>query len=167
MAKIPELKKIDFDKGWFDAGGKRYYIQSNLSFERYKKYIEFQHKLAFGATVEQHITFVNYVVSVLSGPLTGMALHKVLENAMNVQNAYKNFVADKMDPVFEFLTLFINRADEDVTVWDERIAKEKVNDWSTAGYDPHDFFLLLGMLSPTLREKYLPSLNAEEADEEE
>ena len=155
----PSLKRIDFEKGWFEAGGKTYYIQTSLSFNRYKKFIQFHHQLAFGADVSAHLKFVEFVLSTLSGPLTGMNIHRIYENAMNVQNAYKNFIAKDMQPVFEFLSLFINYAGEDISQWDERLAQEKINDWKD--YDVNDFSLLLSMLLPDLRQKYQPSFDGD------
>jgi len=51
----------------------------------------------------------------------------------------EKLAAQNYDRYMEFCTFFILRNDEDYTVWDARIAEEKVNDWRRDIY-PKDFF---------------------------
>lgn len=154
MGKISALKRIDFSKGYFDANGVRYHIYDSVSFGRYKEYVKFQHYFAFGALPADHMKFIDFAIQQLSGPLTGMTIHKVLENAMNVKEAYSGFIDSEYDRYFEFCTLFVNREDEDLTTWSKTLAASKIDDWNKSLYDPADFFFLAGNMSAELRRKY-------------
>lgn len=168
MGKISALKRIDLTKGYFDANGHRYHIYDSVSFGRYKEYVKFQHYFAFGALPADHIKFIDFAIQQLSGPLTGMTIHKVLENALNVKEAYSSFLDSEYDRYFEFCTLFINREDEDIATWSKTLAASKIDDWNEALYDPADFFFLAANMSAELRRKYslLPREEGEDQDSE-
>lgn len=169
MGKVPTLKRIDFKKGYFDANGVRYHIYDSVSFGRYKEYVKFQHYFAFGALPADHIKFIDFAIQQLSGPLTGMTIHKVLENAINVKEAYSDFIDNEYDRYFEFCTLFVNREDEDLTTWTKSLAASKIDDWNKSLIDPADFFFLAGNMSSELRRKYslLPHVAASDPDDKE
>jgi len=50
----------------------------------------------------------------------------------------------------QICALFLNRADEDVKVWNEAVINEKIDDWLSAGVDYQDFFQLAVRLVPGL-----------------
>jgi hypothetical protein len=163
----PKINRIDFSKGQFKANGKTYYIQDSLTISRWKMYQRFQHVLAFNGTPEDHLEFVEFIIKILSGPVSGMAIHKILENALNIKDMYKTFISSEPDHWFKFAALFINREGEDVAVYDETIEKSKIADWTEAGIDAQDFFLLCARQSKALRVKYLQSPHLMTGEEEE
>lgn len=168
MGKVPTLKRIDFKKGYFDANGVRYHIGNSVSFGRYKEYVKFQLYFAGGFTIEEMKSYIDFVIQQVSGPVTGMANHKVLEASINKQEAIKNFIDSEYDRYFEFCTLFINREDEDITTWSKSLAASKIDDWNKGLLDPADFFLLAANMSSELRRKYsllLPSEDGQDAPE--
>lgn len=154
----PQASRIDPEKGWFIANGRKYYVQDVLTMGRLKHYKRLMHVLAFGATVEDHIKFVKFVIAQMSGPVTFLATHKILENAYNVEKSYTDFIHDETDPWFRFGALFINREGEDISAYDEKVVQSKINDWIKEGLDTNDFFLLCVRQEPILRVKYLKSL---------
>lgn len=153
----PQLSKIDPKKDWFIANGNKYYIQDDVAMGRYSMYQKLRHITAFGVAPEDHIKFIDFVIKMLSGPLTGNTIHKTLENAYNVKDRYKSFVDDDIEPWFRFGALFVNREGEDISVWDEIVVKSKINDWMTEGISTNDFFLLIARQSPDLRIKLIES----------
>ena len=53
-----------------------------------------------------------------------------------------------------FCTLFINREDEDITVWDERLAMAKIEDWKKAGLSMSLFFSFTKTALPQYKKIY-------------
>lgn len=155
--RIPQSLKIDVEKGWFIANGNKYYIQDTITMGRYKEYKKLSHILTYGATPEELHSFVKFVIAQHSSPLTGMTIHRVLERAFNLEDAYKSFLNNDPDPWFRFGALFINREGEDITTSDEKVIRAKIDDWISAGVDANDFFLLCARQLPNLRIKYTQS----------
>lgn len=155
--RIPQLKRIDLEKNWLIANGNKYWIQDSVSVGRYGRYLKGQHILTYGATVEDHLKFVDFVITQLSGPLTGMTVHKILQNAFNVKDRYKNFIHDDTDEWLRFATLFINKEGEDISVYDEKVMQSKMQDWKAEGFDMQDFFLLCARQLPVLRIRLMQS----------
>lgn len=164
----PLPTKIDPNKDWFIANGRKYFIQDYLTMGRLKHYKRMLHVLAFGAEVGDHLKFVDFVIDQMSGPVTFLATHKLLENAFNVKDAYKSFVQDDTEPWYRFGALFINREGENVAEWDEKVVQSKINDWTKEGLDVESFFFICARQEPLLRVKYLqshPGLSMQEPDE--
>lgn len=166
----PLPTKIDPNKDWFIANGRKYYIQDYLTMGRLKHYKRMLHILAFGAEVGDHLKFVDFVINQMSGPVTFLATHKLLENAFNVKEAYKSFIHDDIDPWFRFGALFVNREGENVAEWNETVVKSKIDDWIKEGIDVDSFFFICARQEPILRVKYLksqPGLNMTDDPEKE
>lgn len=161
----PTPVKIAPNAESFIANGKTYHIQNYLTMGRLKPYKQMLHTLAFGAGVEDHKKFLDFVIAQLSGPVTFLATHKILENAFNAVKAYESFVSDDVEPWFRFGALFINREGEDVARWDESIVKSKIDDWIKEGIDVESFFFICARQEPILRVKFLRSVPGLQKDD--
>lgn len=169
MGKISTLKRIDFNKGYFDANGVRYHIYDSVSFGRYKEYVKFQHYFAYGTTPQQVYESDKQNLAHLSGPALFLGVHKVMESLLNRIESFENFVDSEYDRYFEFCTLFVNREDEDLTTWTKSLAASKIDDWNKGLLDPADFFFLAGNMSNELRRKYslLPHVEGSDQGKDE
>lgn len=153
----PLPAKIDPDKDWFIANGRKYYIQDFITMGRYRDYKRLLHILVFGASPQDHVKFLDFVIQQMSGPVTFLATHKILENAFNAKNAMTDFIEEKPEPWFLFGTLFINREGENIATWDEKVVRSKIDDWMKEGIDVDSFFFICARQEPLLRAKYLKS----------
>lgn len=81
--------------------------------------------------------------------------HALLGKHLIDNRIYFSFNESKIDPVLMMCALFINREDEDRSVYDENFMKEKVKDWREEGLDVLPFFECLILRSPTLKQGYI------------
>ena len=115
----------------------------------------------FGTMQQKEISCLNY--HSINNPIE---YQKSLVEALNKQNfaLLGKLLYDKQyhyslnksnsDYILEFCAVFIYREDEDMAVYDERIAKEKIKDWKDNNIDVMPFFTLSVMASQTLSTAY-------------
>jgi hypothetical protein len=143
-----ELRKVDFKEGMFECGGRTFYLQDSLSFNRFRVMehlaIEFGLSRDFAEVykdlkkLEGHLqTGKNYVDAavLLSNIIGGVAL-----------------IDTKDAPALRMCALFINEKDEDTTVYDEMKEKDKIACWGRE-LDVSPFF----HLAASLVDGYLPA----------
>lgn len=155
------LKKLDIEQGWFEANGVKYIVENSLSTGRFKDYEKLQHHIGFGVDFQSAFNTMKDVYEMLNK-------QKFADCAVKIHN-YINGISQKLDdrvnPAFYMCTLFMNREGEDLTKWDEELAKRKIEDWHKEGYDVQDFFSFAVQqvtgLSLAYAEVSLSSLQAE------
>lgn len=139
-----ELKRIDFDKKEFVANGKTYYLQlDGLSVGRFRHYERFVQFATFGTDfMSMFETLKQIFQAATSGVDVLKALKDIGDLSYNQMAVIKDRNEQQYSGILMMCTLFINRADENIADWDERIANEKIQDWVQEGINVQDFFLL-------------------------
>lgn len=152
--QAPALKKINFDQKEFTGkSGEVYYIQEHLSISRLEVYQRMEVEATFGTSFDSMFgAFRKIYDAVGSGNDVMKALRTVTEIAYNQMNTIKNFHLHDHHRILMFCTLFVNRAGENISAWDENLAKEKVADWDE--YDVADFFFLAARGISGFKEAY-------------
>jgi len=142
------LKRIDFEKGVFESNGNKYYIAPlEMPYNRLVKFSQLQSEITRGVKLEDAAKFIYDVYNEMKKGEDGThkesfmsAFEKIADFVKSMEGFNpEKLAAQNYDRYMEFCTFFILRNDEDYTVWDARIAEEKVNDWRRDIY-PKDFF---------------------------
>lgn len=141
--EAPKFKRIDFKSGKFIANGKTYYIQDKLSIARHIQYEHQAPQVMYGmSTTRTQQSFTEIYNALGTGNSVMGSVQKAMEICINQLFALKSYDERPVPLVYRFCALFVNRADEDVTKWDENIAMDKINDWTKEGLVREDFFFL-------------------------
>lgn len=150
------LKKIDIiANGEFVANGKTYFLEPQISIERFKKMNEFEIELSFATTFKKHYAslrelkdimnqarFVDGAVK-LNNIMVGM--HRVLDNTNH-------------HPILKYCALILNTDDEDRKAYDEKVMNDKIKDWQEEGVPIESFFSValhtVNGLHPSLKDVF-------------
>ena len=137
-----ELRTINLNDKFFTCGGRKFYIQESLSFNRYRELQKMNMEFGFSATfldiynnVRKAMELMNKVQFVDAA----VTLHNIIYGVASFE--------DKNDVALRMCALFINEEGEDVTVYDEGKLAEKVDCWSKE-LDVLPFFQLAAALVP-------------------
>lgn len=130
-----EIKKIDLSARQFEANGKKYFIESSLSIERYAKYEEIETELGFGRGFAQVFDEVRAAMDDINKQKQGDAYVKLYNLVNGVQQ-----LEIKKPSVFRFCALFINEENEDRATITDDVINQKINDWQAEGLDYEPFF---------------------------
>jgi hypothetical protein len=131
-----QLKTFEIDSGYFDAAGKRYFIEDTLSFNRFEKLREYTLEMGFSATFLEIFNNLKKAWDLMNKQQPSDAA-VVIHNIMNGIGRLEK----KDDPAFRICALFCNTEDEDTTVWDEAVERQKIEDWG-GEYNVTPFFWL-------------------------
>lgn len=132
-----ELKRIDLQKGWFEANGKKYIIETTFSIERYAMYQRFQIETGFGVTFEEMFNNWEKVVSLANQ----LKFSDIVILAHNMSRGLLK-LEEKEPLMLKMCALFINEENEDRRMITDDMISVKINDWKEAGYAMTDFFQL-------------------------
>ena len=137
MSEEPKLRVIDFKDKKFECGGRTFYVQDSLSFNRYRELqrlsIEFGFSTTFIELFKDIQKAYDYVQTNKNWGDLAVTLYNILAGVSKLD--------DKDDPALRMCALFINEADEDVTVFDELKMKGKIDCWGKE-LDISPFFAL-------------------------
>lgn len=142
------MRKIDFKEKQFECGGRTFYLQDSLSFNRYRELQRLSIEFGFSRTfidlykaLDRAEGFLNKV--------------QLVDAAVELRNAKIGvaMLEEKEDPALRVCTLFLNEADEDVTIIDEVKMKDKIECWSKE-LDVTPFFQLAASIVPDWRPAY-------------
>jgi hypothetical protein len=131
-----QLQTFDIDQGYFDAGGKRYFIEDTLSFNRFEKLREYTLEMGFSATFLEIFNNLKKSWEHLNKGQQADA-SVIIHNIMNGIGRLEK----KDDPAFRICALFCNTEDEDTTVWEEALEQAKIAEWAKE-YNVTPFFWL-------------------------
>jgi hypothetical protein len=132
-----ELKKIDFQQGWFMANGKKYIIESGFSIERYAFYQKYQIELGYNCTFDKMFQEWERVVMLANK----LQFSDIVIIAYNMSRAIAKL--DEKEPaVLKLCALFVNEENEDRRTITEDMITAKIRDWQEEGIDVGDFFTL-------------------------
>jgi len=143
------LKQLDLDTGRFTANGREYYIDSQLSADRFYKMQELSYDLGFGVTYEELFKNLGELYELLNAQKfadSSVMCHNLMNGIADLEN--------REMPVLKYCACFINFEGEDTRYWNEKIAGEKINDWMEEGIEFQGFFLLSLTMVRGLRENY-------------
>ena len=134
-----EVKELKLTDKRFEANGKTYIVSEKISINRYIEYQKTMPLLTFGTNFEEmfkqlknaynHLNKQNFADS-------AVIIHNMLTNVAKVEES------SRIHPALKMAAMFINTKDEDVSVYDEELTKQKIEDWSKEGYSISDFFTL-------------------------
>jgi hypothetical protein len=121
-----KLTTIDFKNKQFECGGRTFFIQDSLSFNRYRELqrisIEFGFSTTFIDLFKEVKKAYDFVQTNKNWGDLAVTLYNVIAGVSNLD--------EKDAPALRLCALFINEADEDVTIYDELKIKDKINCWS-------------------------------------
>lgn len=137
-----EFKKIDFEKGSFEANGNMYYVKQSLSVERYRWFEKYQIDFGFGRTYKSIADSLKKAVEFGNKGKSIEAWNIVL----NLISAIGQGLDKRQSNAMMLCALFIVTDDEDITKWDEQEQELKIADWNAEGYDVNSFFQLAANL---------------------
>lgn len=130
-----ELKRIDLEKGVFQANGKTYRIEGSLSIERYCEFQILEKELGFGVTFKSMFDTLNVLWTQINKMEFGMA-------AVTLNDTMRGMARlEEREPVvLKICALYINADGEDRSAFSQDMITQKIYDWKTEGYDMKDFF---------------------------
>lgn len=139
-AEHKQLKKLDPSLKNFMANGVEYFIETEISFDRWRKYGRFQIMLGYSIDFEKLFKDLEETFSLLNKPLpepaaAGVKIRDIMKGVIDMEK--------QENPVtLEMCALFINRKDEDRRFISADLIKEKIKDWEQEGYEIGGFFQL-------------------------
>jgi len=144
-----KLKELTFGENLFEANGKTYFVEPQISAERFAKMQELEIELSFGFNYEHHFKNLQKVKDMLNKS-------NFVDSAVLVHNMLKSVagIEDREHPVMWYCACFINREDEDRRGIDEKVFADKIADWNKEGIDYHSFFRLAVNMVRGLKENY-------------
>lgn len=134
-----EVKKLIIENKQFEANGKTFFVSDRISINRYIEYQKTMPLLTFGTNFEEMFKQLKNAYNLLNKQNfadSAVVIHNILSNVAKVEEQ------SRIHPALKMAAMFINTKDEDVTVYDEELTKQKIYDWTVEGYDISDFFTL-------------------------
>lgn len=144
-----KLKKIDLDTGRFTANGRDYYVDSELTADRFYKMQELSYDLGFGVSYEELYGNLGQLYELLNAQKfadCSVLCHNMMNGIADLEN--------RQMPVLKYCSCFINYKGEDTRYWNEQESEEKIKDWLEEGIEFQGFFLLSLTMVRGLRENY-------------
>lgn len=150
-----KLKKIDFDKKRFESNEKQYIITDQFGYKRLSAFLDKVPVIALGKTSIEVVNAMRVVFNYLT---SGNDIAKSLFDATNYlfnfldsarDTTSNDYLLAHLDYYLEFCSIFCVTEDEDLTQWNEDIAKLKIDDWKK-DMDMTDFFFLAKKQVPRL-----------------
>lgn len=137
MKSTKELKTINLNEKSFKANGKEYFIESGLSFKRYRMYQMSQIECGYDVSFKT-------MFETLKKAYENLDKMKLAQSAVLIHNLLEGIakVEERKIPVLSMCALFINEKDEDRTIITDEMVDRKIADWEAEGLEIHPFFQL-------------------------
>jgi len=148
--KGTKLKQIKLEELEFEANGKMYFIEPEVSAERFAKMQELEIELGFGVDYKTMFDGLGEAYELLNSGRNADAavhVHHIRESIGGLEN--------REYPIMQYCACFINTKDEDRRKWDEKIQGDKIKDWNEEGISYTSFFPLAINTVRGLKENYL------------
>lgn len=145
-----KLKKLQITDKEFVANGVTYFIEPEISADRFSKMQELEIELTYGMNYKK--LFDKHTE--LRDNLNKMNL---VDSCVIVDNLQKGIadIEERRMPILEYCACFINSIDEDRRVYDEKVVSEKIENWLDEGFDYMSFFAVAVNMVSGLKENYL------------
>jgi len=150
MKKQTEVKRINFNLNYFEAGGVKYHMDKTLSVERWRHFEDLQPLLMMGRSAQEIFDQVKKSYEALQHPKIADA-SVVLHNLML---GIKEHLEKRYHPALMIAALFFNADDEDKKNFDEELMHSKIEIWQGEGYAMEDFFTVAFNLVPGFMKVY-------------
>ena len=147
---VGEVKRLTLEDGVFKTDKHTYTIHDMLSVERFERYEELQIKMAWNMGFAELHALIGQAIELGNKGKGVEAWAKVV----GLRDALNERLTDRVHPALLLCTLFFLREDEDPKKLDEKIAKEKIQDWRDYGFAIQDFFVVASNLVIGFRESY-------------
>jgi len=150
MKKQNEVKRINFNVPYFDAGGVRYHMNKTLSVERWRAFEDLQPLLMLGRTSQDIYNQTVKAYEKLQEP-------KIADASVLLHNlilGLKDHLEKRYHPALMITALFFNAEDEDKKTFDDDLMKAKIESWQQEGYAMEDFFTVAFNLVPGFMKIY-------------
>ena len=121
-----ELKIIDFKEKKFTCGGRTFYVQDSLSFNRFRELQRISIEFGFSTTFIELFKEIQKCYDFVQTNKNWGDLAVTLYNLMHGVSA----IEQKDAAALRLCALFLNEKDEDITVFDEAKMKDKIECWS-------------------------------------
>lgn len=121
----------------FQASGHTYFVEDALSIERYKAFQRMEIELGYTLSFSDLANKIKKAYDLHNDSKfadAAVLLWNIMEGAAAI--------SEKKPISLYVATLFINRSDEDRTVWSKTLAEEKLKDWSNIEVN---FFLIVAL----------------------
>ena len=141
-----QVKRLDLSKSEFEANGNKYYIEQDITTERYRWFEKYSIELAYGADFETHHKSIGSIINLFNDGKDVQAK----SGLYNIYTSLQNRIENRTDRALKLCSIFILREGENPATYEEKIEREKINDWTKEGYAMNDFFTLAFNLIPGL-----------------
>ena len=132
-----KLKTLDLTKPSFEANGKTYFVEAELSIQRsvYAEQckIEIETSLAPGKQLKDWQKVYELANQTKFADIVVLAYNNL--------KGFKDFY-EKKPPVLKLCACYLNTENEDRRVIDENLVNAKIDDWAEEGYTMQGFFAL-------------------------
>lgn len=129
-----KLKKLDPAATSFEANGKTYYIETELSIDRFHEYQIYEKEAGFGMSFKS-------LVEALKDAYLDLNQMKAADASVKLHNVLTGIskTAEKEFVLFKICALFMNTADEDRGIINDDMIARKIEDWKE--YEANGFFM--------------------------
>jgi len=134
---VNEPAQISIKDRVFIANGKKYYIADKICIDRWKEYEKLQIRLTFGIgflEIFSNLTAAFELLNKQKFAQAAVVIHNVLSGIKDAETP------ERMPDALMMCALVMNREGEDVKVYDEQVALDKIEDWRAEGLDMLSFF---------------------------
>lgn len=134
-----QVKRIDIEKGVFEANGKIYRIEADLSMSRYAEYQVLEKQLPYGLDAKGMFGKLRELFDLLDQQKFAQCSVMVYDLMRGAQQ-----LMTRENTALRMCALFMNTDDEDRTIITEGMITSKINDWREEGIAASDFFKVAG-----------------------
>lgn len=135
------LEKVDIiENGEFVANGKKYFLEPQISLERFKAMSQYEIEISFATSFKKLWKDLNDLRAMLNKAEfvdSAVKLRDIMEGLHRVNDARNHH------PILWYCTLILNTEDEDRRAVDEKVMNDKIKDWEEAGIPISSFFELV------------------------
>jgi hypothetical protein len=132
-----ELKQINFQEKSFQANGKEYLIEKELSIQRSVYAEQCKIELETGLRVGKQLDDWTKVYDLANE----RRFADIVVLAHNNRRAFKNFF-EEHHPILKLCACFLNSPEEDRRIITDSMVAAKIKDWAEEGYAMSSFFEL-------------------------
>lgn len=120
------LRTIDFKEKKFTCGGRTFFVEDTLSFNRYRELQRLGIEFGFSRTFIEIYKDLQKCYELMQTAKNYADVSVTLYNLLSGVS----FIEEKDPPALRLCALFINEKDEDTTVIDDIRMKDKIDCWS-------------------------------------
>lgn len=157
-ASPPEPRSVDFNKKFFEANGKRYFICDKISINRWKEYEKLMPRLTYGLdfdTMNKQHTKAYAALNDKKFADAAVILHNLMSGIKDANDD------SRVHPGLLMAALLINYEGEDAGIYDLQIQLKKIKDWEAEGLDILGFFAFALASINGFRETYLSYIQSQ------